>query len=767
MPFKIAKVLLLLLVVLGIARDAVRPVQEFDIWLHLAAGARIAATNAIPYFDDYSFTAQGARWVYHEWLFALFVHHLDDACGLLALNILPGLLLGGVAVALLALFGQVAPPSPWRVPGAIAWLVAGNALLAIRFHLRPQQVSLLFLALELFILYRGGAWRWLFLLLFPLWANVHGDVLLGVAVLGLWGWCRMLADRAGGRRWLLAAAGALLLTMLNPYGWRLWDMAWRIGGYAEFQASIVEWMPLPPEAGAQVLPPALLLLAVAAWLARGRGRWFELTLAMLGILALLKAARYAPLVVIFGAPLFACALAELPRRLAPRRLWGPLGLLAAAALVFLFLQAWSGRHSGFGVRERYFPFPAFAFINEHALHGRTLADYAYATAFTTCNLPGNPFFIDGRWDVYGEDILRRYGQAMEGGDWREVVDGDSINVILLAAMPYDFRVAPYPPLAAALARDAQWGLVFWDDVSLLFVRRSAFPQFVGFYEQAWPVVVREGMPVHPDSSYRIAIAKALAQSPAHTWAYQTGALMAEAAGDTAQAMYWYESGLNETPRNGVLLTDYAACLMRQDMDSAAAIALQLAMQLEPDYYLPYYLYGRQTRKTSLLKRALALRPDLIMTRLELANENIRRGQPEKAQELMAEAPLGDDARGLLLLAGFWQAQGDFARAIPPLQRYLIRWPQQHQAWLALATCYSRTKRYDEARAVFVQLEAAGESGPVFYADYGAALIECGDWANAARQLDRALAADPEMAAAKYNRDIVRQQLGDTDRVRLY
>ncbi|HNW93882.1 MAG TPA: hypothetical protein PKM88_13320, partial [bacterium] len=579
-----AGVLLLVLLLLCVAIDTLRPLQEYDIWLHLTSGEHIVRNRAIPTHDPYSFSAFGRPWVYHEWLFAVAVYGLYVVGGITALKLLQAGLMALLAAMVAALMLQLQPPSPWKLPGTVLWLLAGYFLLLPRFHLRPHQLSLLFLTLELFVLYRGGRWRWLLPPLFVFWANIHGDVIAGVALLGLWGWCRAIDGPRKGGRWLLAAGGALLLTLCNPYGWRLWQMAWRVGTFSEYQRYIYEWMPLRPEAYERITP-ALIMIALAAVMTAGRRRWFELALATFGVVAMLKAMRYTPLACIFATPLVAVALRAAAERWMARR-WRAYGALAAAALaVLLFAHTQVGQSSGFGYKARVFPFPAFTFIRQHALHGRTFADYAYATAYSTCNLPGNPYYIDGRWDVFGEEIFRRFRATKEGRDWRALLDGERVDVVLLAAQPYDYAHERFPPLAAALSATAEWQLAFWDDISLVFIRRAAFPGFTAGYDRAWPVVAEAGKRDVPASGNIAAIvAQAQAGSPYGIWACQTGARLAQAAGDTQQAQEWYQQGLGQMPENAVLLTEYGQFLSDNGMETPALLAWELATSVAADYY---------------------------------------------------------------------------------------------------------------------------------------------------------------------------------------
>ena len=61
-------------------RAALMPAQNDTFW-HLRAGADIWRTGQVPRVDSYSFTAAGAPWPDHEWLWQAFVVRLPSASG--------------------------------------------------------------------------------------------------------------------------------------------------------------------------------------------------------------------------------------------------------------------------------------------------------------------------------------------------------------------------------------------------------------------------------------------------------------------------------------------------------------------------------------------------------------------------------------------------------------------------------------------------------------------------------------------------------------
>lgn len=165
-----------------------QPVIANDIWLHLTTGRVILEEKATPQTDRYSFTAEGNRYVAHEWL-AQTAYALAERWGGLQGARLASKTLPTVAVAallLLACWASGARPS-------IAFPIVLMTLTALQNRLlaRPELLAWCLLLAMLALLFRdwrrrheGGATRAVYALipLQAIWVNVHGSFLIGIAV---------------------------------------------------------------------------------------------------------------------------------------------------------------------------------------------------------------------------------------------------------------------------------------------------------------------------------------------------------------------------------------------------------------------------------------------------------------------------------------------------------------------------------------------------------------------------------------------------------
>lgn len=160
-------------------------VEALDFGWHLKAGEYIWTTKSIPTHDIFSYIAEGRRWVDSHWLFQLVLYGVHVAGGI------PGVVSLRVALVV-ATFALLLSTNYRREYLAVSLLVCLLALFTAhqRFLIRPELVSLLFLAAFFRFAERFSERPRLYLVVLPLcqavWANMHGLHALGVVFLGLY-----------------------------------------------------------------------------------------------------------------------------------------------------------------------------------------------------------------------------------------------------------------------------------------------------------------------------------------------------------------------------------------------------------------------------------------------------------------------------------------------------------------------------------------------------------------------------------------------------
>ncbi|HVY36858.1 MAG TPA: hypothetical protein VHM31_02955 [Polyangia bacterium] len=242
-------------------RALISPAQNDTFW-HLRAGADIWRTGHVPTVDSYSYTAAGLPWPDHEWLWQAFSYGWYRLGGFPLLTVVVAGLILATAVLVYRL-GTGAPATR-----AVA-LAVGLTLTSPVWALRPQIATMLAVALLATLLARERFWP--IPLLFLLWGNVHGGVVLGGVVLVGVGAAAVVRWRrtrgAADRRRVLALALVLplagLATCATPLGFGVFRFVWESTSRL-YALHISEWRPTWPDntTGAIFWVAAVALLAL-------------------------------------------------------------------------------------------------------------------------------------------------------------------------------------------------------------------------------------------------------------------------------------------------------------------------------------------------------------------------------------------------------------------------------------------------------------------------------------------------------------------------
>jgi hypothetical protein len=456
------------------------PAQSDTFW-HLRAGAEIWNTLRVPLDEHYSFTAAGRFWPNHEWLWQLVSFGLVRAGGFPLLTaVSAAIVIGAIAIVYDLMVG---PPRERFV-----LLLLGVPLAGCVWALRPQIVSLLFLALLVRLLARKR-FGWL-PGLFVVWANVHGAVALGGAVLCAVAATALLRARAGDRSDRRRAGALLVLvpacalaTALTPMGFGLWTY---IGTSMALSRAtrIDEWQPAyptgPVEIGFLLLAAAFIGLLVWRWRRLARAGWSDIACVAAALVVLplaLRAVRNIPPFLLLALPAASRLLgpefrfarvrgraagtptpdAATGLAMSPRATDGPgdhprlnailLGAVTLAEIAIVAV-AWRTPDPRLGWQ----PLSTGAIEAARACPGPLYNRY-YDGGYLIWFSPDRPVFVDSRQDPYPLPLLLEQEALEAGGPYRPVFDRYGITCALLPAGA---------PLAARLRADG-WRPRF-DDV---------------------------------------------------------------------------------------------------------------------------------------------------------------------------------------------------------------------------------------------------------------------------------------------------------------
>lgn len=252
-----------------------------DTWLTLVSGREVVQ-HGLPHHDALFAWTQGRRWIDQQWLAQVVFYGLDRLGGLRFVAITQlALVVGAAAVVVRA--------ARRRASAGAAFLLAFPGLLVAPWALqiRAQSIAELLFAVCLALLVHEGGWsaRRLGALgaVLVLWANVHGTVVLGAALVVLSGLTLVRTQRRAALTMIVAAPLAIFA---SPYGFSL------AGYYRTMLANpllphfLDEWRRSTPGVATA---PFYCALAVAVWLVARHGS----RLGLFDLLALLLLAASA------------------------------------------------------------------------------------------------------------------------------------------------------------------------------------------------------------------------------------------------------------------------------------------------------------------------------------------------------------------------------------------------------------------------------------------------------------------------------------------
>ena len=238
-----------------------------DSWATLVAGREIAQ-HGLPHHENLTVMAHGVRWIDQQWLAQVFFYELFRVGGYrlillthallvasaFALSLVAARRRGGSALSvfLVAVVCFFVAPWAWqmRAQSFAPLLFVGVLWLLVEDERRPSKK--VFAALPLLVL----------------WANLHGTVVLGAALVALYGLVRIVGgDRPARFKGAALLGLAPLAVVCSPYGFSLVGYYRHLLVNPPFGRLVGEWTPPTPR------PITALFYFLAFATAWGIGRW--------------------------------------------------------------------------------------------------------------------------------------------------------------------------------------------------------------------------------------------------------------------------------------------------------------------------------------------------------------------------------------------------------------------------------------------------------------------------------------------------------------
>lgn len=446
--------------------------RDSDTLWQIRIGQWIVEHGAMPYTDVHSFTRFGEPWVSSSWLSQVLYAVSYGALDWAGPVVLTSFAIGATVAIFIYLLDEYVDPARSTLLVTLAVLMSATHFLA-RPHMLAFPFMVAFVGGLMVAADRRSHPSWLLLPLLALWANLHGGFVLGLALIGPIGleaiWCcdpkRRVALAA---RWALFGVAAVAACCCTPYGWGTLLGAAKILSLGKLLTLIWEWMPanfgsisffevallgligLAFFRGLVLSVPRILLLLGLIWMALSHARNIEVF------------AFLAPLVL---AKPFAEQMGMVQPDAAPAREIQSRPHIVMLAALAVAVAGWASTksfiaHHPFSFIESQTPAAAVDVLKQRQ------AQRIFSTAPFGGYLLSRDIktFIDGRAELYGEQFVLDYFDAVEAKD---------VDLLLRLLETYKIDATllnPTLPATKLLDHLPGWKRLYADDIAVIHVR---------------------------------------------------------------------------------------------------------------------------------------------------------------------------------------------------------------------------------------------------------------------------------------------------------
>jgi len=482
--------------------------QDPDIWLHIKTGEYIVAHQTVPHTDIFSSTVHGKEWIDHSWLVQVIFYLAFHYAGPDNLILLSS---SAVLIAFLFLFFSIYKQ---RRNLTFAVVILAITILAsrLRFNIRPENFSIMFFSIFLFLLTRCARTKWVFLLpvIQLLWVNCHGFFIVGIVLVGLfliaeklkrmdalpWEWSKIdILDNASYKNLLLAFLLSCLALFLNPYGYKgviyPFSVTFNsIGKLSIFYKYIIELLPTW-QMDYKLISSYYILIAISASLFLLNFKKINLAHLFAWLVFLGISLRVNRNIIFFNFVAFLTTTNNLTQGSGFKKIGlikKPLSKLIyfikfalLAIIIFWFSKSsnflLNNKHyifeqdrykSGlFGIAAKEYPVNAVNFLLKNELPGNIFNRFNYGSYLINRMYPKKRVFIDGRTELYGEEFFKDYQKIgnLDEDTINNLFAKYDINTVLICGTVQDIGY-----FAAYFFNNPGWALVYFEGESLIFIR---------------------------------------------------------------------------------------------------------------------------------------------------------------------------------------------------------------------------------------------------------------------------------------------------------
>ncbi|MEQ8671727.1 MAG: hypothetical protein RLP44_25995 [Aggregatilineales bacterium] len=459
---------------------ATRIPVDTDTWWHIRSGEH-TLTEGMIYEDPFSFTKQGEEWINHSWGSQIILYGAYQILGNIGLSLYTAIL----ATAGMAMLYQICAGNVYLRSFI---LVLGAATAAVFWSARPQMTSFFLSTVILYLLYMYKYKKvdrlWLVPPVMLVWGNLHAGFSIGFIFMGgviageILG--RLLNPQSenviswtGIRKLIIVAVISVAMLVINPYDFKMLLVPFQTVSIGALRDFIQEWNS-PNFQGRQTWPFIFMIFGLIGALG-ATSKKMDITDFLLVCGTAFMAFLYGRNIAVFAVvatPILTYYLDAVlkergwilrPIQRVTRRqarinavLLGLIVFGALANMIAVLAPA-----SVETAQRAFLPMDVAEFIEAEQPTGPMFNSYNWG-GYLMFALPDYPVYVDGRTDLYKDEFLTRYLQTAVGGtDWREVLDEDGINMVVVESRS---------GLALNLREEAGWTLAYEDNKAVIFTR---------------------------------------------------------------------------------------------------------------------------------------------------------------------------------------------------------------------------------------------------------------------------------------------------------
>ncbi|MCX7995566.1 MAG: tetratricopeptide repeat protein [candidate division WOR-3 bacterium] len=472
---------------------SLRKIYDTDIGFHLRGGEWMLENKSFHRYDQFTYTVPHHEYIAMYWLYQIILFFIFKLSGDGGISIFNSLLI------LILFFLIYLRLRSFSIP---TWLICFLLLLCvftfeIRFGVRPEIFTYLFMVLMLFILdlfyYSKKDYLYFLPVIQLLWVNIHGLFILGWLIMLAYVASAFFQNKKKFKNLLIWTSAAIIISFLNPYHFKgiafPFYLLTRLQESSIFKQGITEFASPFSARGFMLTPDSALygyffcIASSALLLAITKRKIHDyLLLSAFGYLSF-TAVRNIPLFIIVAIPIISTGFSELITKIKkPLKFFdsvnNPLALITCIfSLLFSIFIINNGYYAlrgggkfGIGFDPDVQPIKACDFIVKNNLRGRILNDLNRGSWLIWA--VREPVYIDGRLEVMKEELFKEFHESYQPGGVTKLIEKYQPSLIIFdysypEAMFWDMDLEKLP----------DWRLIYWDETSVIYAKKGYAEDF--------------------------------------------------------------------------------------------------------------------------------------------------------------------------------------------------------------------------------------------------------------------------------------------------